>query len=221
MQPKKHKYIEPVIVAVIAITSLLPMIAANAAVPTDEKILAALKTRSPVEKLEYLLELERGTDRDVTILFQTGNAYFALSELDSAVSYYEYTLKIDPQHFKAYVNMGIAYDDQGQGNAARAAYRSALEIQPEDVLAHCHLGHNLVRRGDVDGGVQFYLRALELDPDSPQAHYNLGLAFADLKVFGEAIREWRIVVDIDPGSTLGKTAAENVQLIKSYLAIEP
>jgi len=210
------------VLAAMAVLLAVSFSAAGAGVPSDDEIVAAVKSKaSPEEKLEYLLQLERGTERDATIFFQTANTYFSLSQFDSALTYYNSAVIADPGHFKAYVNMGIVYDETGQASAGAAAYRKALDIKPDDVLAHCHLGYNLVHSGEVDEGVKHYLRALEIAPDSPQAHYNLGLAFADLKVFGEAIKEWQTVVKLDPDSDLGKTASENVKLIQSYLSVEP
>ena len=45
---------------------------------------------------------------------------------------------------------------------------------------------------------QLYQRALAIDPNSAQAHYNLGLAFAETKVFKEAVVEWQKVVASTP-----------------------
>jgi cytochrome c-type biogenesis protein CcmH/NrfG len=66
-----------------------------------------------------------------------------------------------------------------------------------------------------------YRRALALDPNSAQAHYNLGLAFAETKVFKEALVEWEKVVALDPNGELGKAAAENVRLLRQYVDAQP
>jgi hypothetical protein len=44
----------------------------------------------------------------------------------------------------------------------------------------------------------------------------MGLAFAEEKIFAEAVREWQIVIKNDPNGDLGKTAAENVKIIQQY-----
>ena len=88
------------------------------------------------------------------------------------------------------------------------------------MLANCHLGHLRYRRGDTAGAMALYRRALALDPRSAQAHYYLGLAFADAKIFREAIREWEEVAKIAPDSDLGRTAAENAALIRRYIELD-
>ena len=67
--------------------------------------------------------------------------------------------------------------------------------------------------------MQNYRKALKIDPNSAQARYNLGLAFANFKLFKEALVEWQKVVELDPEGELGKLAAENVELIKTYVEL--
>jgi hypothetical protein len=40
-------------------------------------------------------------------------------------------------------------------------------------------------------------------------------------VFREAIVEWEKVIALDPDGELGKTAAENVRIIRQYLEASP
>ena len=60
----------------------------------------------------------------------------------------------------------------------------------------------------------------KVNPNSAQARYNLGLAFAETRIFNEALIEWNKVIEIDPDGPLGKIAAENVELIKTYMELD-
>jgi len=140
--------------------------------------------------------------------------------MDSAVVYYDDAIRADSSFTKAWVNQGLAYDSQGKTPEARRAFEAALAVKPDDELALCHLGFSYFTHGEADKAMQYYLHALRVDPDCAQAHYNLGLAFADAKLFNEALTEWNKVVEIDPNGELGKTAAENVNLIKTYLDLD-
>ena len=42
------------------------------------------------------------------------------------------------------------------------------------------------------------------------------VAVGENRVFGEALKEWELVVKLDPDGDLGKTAAENVRIIQQY-----
>lgn len=177
-----------------------------------------LESMTPQEQIEHLLTyLEQGTT-DARIHFFMGNAFYGMEQLDSAVAHYTIAVKLDGDYAKAYVNMGIAYDAMGQFRMARANYARAIEINPRDVLAYCHLGFNYSRHEPAKA-IEYYMKALEIDPESAQARYNLGLAFAEAKIFNEALIEWKRVIELDPDGELGKIAAENVKLIETYMEL--
>ena len=179
-----------------------------------------LSTMPPAEQIVYLRRLSPAEVGGAEIHFYLGNAFYANEEVDSAVAEYMKAVEADSAYTKAYVNMGIALDTNSQFFKARWAYEQALRIDPEDVLALCHLGFNYFNRGDTEKAVAYYRKALAIDPGSAQAHYNLGIAFANAKIFKEALVEWRRVVELDPDGALGKLAAENVELLKTYIDLD-
>jgi len=171
----------------------------------------------PAEQVTRLRDLLERSPGDAHLSFYLGNAYLALELPDSAAAAYERAVAADSTYTKAYVNLGIALEDLRRFDDARLRYENALAIDSTDVLAHCHLGHYFHTRGDLEQAVGHYARAIDINPRSAQAHYNLGLAFADTRLFAEAIREWETVIDLSPESELGRTAAENLRLIKTYV----
>ena len=193
-----------------------------------------LNAMSPEDQLDFLRKLDQERPNDAVVAFHFGNAYYSIGSAypaeendrafayyDSAVAAYTRAVEIDTTYSKAYVNMGIAYEAWAKKPDARRALRKAVEVNPDDVLAHCHLGQLEQSYGDYAEAVRLYRRALVLDPNSAQAHYNLGLAFAEQKVFREAMVEWEKVIALDPDGELGKTAAENVRIIRQYLEASP
>lgn len=178
-----------------------------------------LEALSPAEQLEFLTSLRARGSRDARVSFYLGNAHLGLDRPDSAVAYYREAVALDSVYTKAHVNLGIALERLNRFDDAKSHYMRAIEIDSSDVLAHCHLGHYYHVRGEIGVAVDHYRRALAIDPQSAQAHYNLGLAFADSRLFTEAAREWERVIELSPQSDLGRTAVENVRLIKTYLKV--
>jgi tetratricopeptide (TPR) repeat protein len=174
---------------------------------------------APRKQIAYLDSLLGQGRDDARIHFFKGNAYYAVEQNDSAIVEFKRAVEIDEDYAKAYVNLGIVLDQARKTNEARAAYQRAIRINPEDVLAYCHLGFSYYASGKHAEAIRLYDKALEIDPNSAQAHYNLGLAFANAKIFKEAVLEWRKVAELDPGGTLGKMAAENVELIQQYMEL--
>jgi tetratricopeptide (TPR) repeat protein len=218
----KHTII-PRAIFLVALAAVAALVFAGANARAGDEIAAELsqklKTMPIDERLGYLRGLETGGRRDVGVYFQFGNTFFNLGELDSAVVYYQRTIEVDSTYSKAWVNLGLVLDSQRKNAEARRAFREALKINDEDVLAYCHLGFSHFTAGNVDEALEMYDKALSIDPDCAQAHYNLGLAFADAKIFREALLEWEKVIELDGDGELGRTAAENVELIRTYMEL--
>jgi tetratricopeptide (TPR) repeat protein len=175
----------------------------------------------PAEKrVGYLHELRKQHSGVAEVSFHLANAHYTLSSFDSAEVYYREAIAIDSTLSKAYVNLSLALENQRRFGEAEKILHRALEINPNDVLALCHVGQRLYERGDYGKAIEHYNRALEVDPDNAQAHYNLGLAFADAKMFSEALLEWETVVKLGGGDELARTAAENVRLIRQYMKVK-
>ncbi len=193
-----------------------------------------LKPMSPADQLATLRPLGAADTSNADLAFYTGNAYYAVGSafspeqhgqavayFDSAVVEYQRAVRVDSTMSKAWVNMGLAFEAKSGNSEARRAFQSAIAINPRDVLAYCHLGYLEQQSGNVSQAIGLYKQALAIDANSAQAHYNLGLAFAEAKVFKEAVLEWETVVRLDPDGELGRTAAENVKIIRQYLSATP
>ena len=205
--------------AVAAALLIAAFLASTVAADSLDNLKDRLDGMTPGEKIAYLDKLiEDGVD-DARIHFFKGNAWFVSQQYDSAIVEFGRAVELDENYAKAWVNLGIVYDHTRKFPDARKAYARALQINPDDVLAHCHLGFNYYSAGKHDKAMWHYNKALEIDPGSAQAHYNLGLAFANAKIFKEALVEWRKVVELDPDGQLGDMAAENVELIKTYMEL--
>ena len=206
--------------AAVAAALLMAVILVSAvAADSLDDLKDRLDGMTPEEKIAYLDKLSEDGVDDARIHFFKGNAWFVLEQYDSAIVEFGRAVELDENYAKAWVNLGIVYDHTRKFPDARKAYARALQINPDDVLAHCHLGFNYYSAGKHDKAMWHYNKALEIDPGSAQAHYNLGLAFANAKIFNEALVEWRKVVELDPDGQLGNMAAENVELIKTYMEL--
>ncbi|HKW12864.1 MAG TPA: tetratricopeptide repeat protein [Candidatus Krumholzibacteria bacterium] len=198
--------------------------AAKTATPLGER----LNAMAPAAQIDTMRALVKADTNNAQMRFLAGNAYYSFASgldasatnrtayFDSALAHYKGAVRADSTMSKAWVNMGLAYSDWGKRLEARQALEKAIAVNPKDVLAYCHLGYLDHMSGNLSDAMLMYKQALAIDPNSSQAHYNMGLAFAEQKIFGEAVREWQIVIKNDPNSDLGKTAAENVKIIQQY-----
>lgn len=61
-----------------------------------------------------------------------GACLMALRRFDQAAASFERCLRIDPEMFQAWVNLGLARQQAGDAAAAREAFARALELRPND-----------------------------------------------------------------------------------------
>jgi len=78
------------------------------------------------------------------------------------------------------LELGEAFEKQGDLERASTLYESIVETRPEMDLGHALLARCYQKRGQLDRAVQHYERALQLNPASP--NYALALAFTYFQV---------------------------------------
>ena len=65
-----------------------------------------------------------------------GTRYANLGQLDTAISYYEKALSIQPDYVEAHYNLGFSHHMLGQLDAAIRSYKKVVDIKPEYAEAH-------------------------------------------------------------------------------------
>jgi len=115
-----------------------------------------------------------------------------------ALEAFHRALAINPELAGAYLGLGIALHEQGDGAGAAAAYHQALKRNPEFVEAHCNLGNLECDAMNFAGAVQHYQIALRLQADQPVVLGNLGVALQEAGRLKEAIDAYDKAVALDP-----------------------
>ena len=82
---------------------------------------------------------------------------------------------------------------------ALAAQRALVAERPADAGAHNDLANLLAVAGDRRGAEAEYLQAIELAPEEPGPRFNYGLLLTASERRLPAFRQFREVVDLDPG----------------------
>jgi tetratricopeptide (TPR) repeat protein len=204
-----------VAVALLAGVGLLPtLVRADA---DTEALLQELEGKSPEERLRLLkitVDEGRGSKE---IYFHLGNAYFAINDVQGAILAFGKALELDPHYFKAAVNLALMYDEQESYPKALEVFELAASIEPENPDVWSHMGNTYYAQGNYGRAMDLYRKALAIDGDATHALYSVGVAFADAGIFREAVRYWTRVSSLEPESELGRSAAENVELLNRYL----
>jgi len=129
-------------------------------------------------------------------------AYFLNQEGQTAeaIKYYKQTLELDPNHFAAHSNLGLALIDIGEINQAVVHFNKALRLDPDSADAHCNIGLAFHRQNKLDKAIEYYNRALLLKPRSSKVHDNLAMSYYQQGKVGKAISHWTEAIELEPDS---------------------
>ena len=142
------------------------------------------------------------------------------------------TIRQNPRCSLAYLNLGVALDEQGRVDEAITHYRKALEFKPDFAEAQNDLGYALLQKGRVDEAITHCHEALQIMPAFAEAHYNIGNALFLKGRVDEAITEYQNALQIKPlyveahcnlGAALGQNgrADEAIAHFQKALQIAP
>ncbi|MBN1285442.1 MAG: protein kinase [Anaerolineae bacterium] len=88
------------------------------------------------------------------LLNETGLAALVALDYDAAIADLEEAITVDPTYAAAHFNLGVAYEENQQLDAARAAYEAALEHDDQLLVARYRLAALLLDMDEVDAGFQ-------------------------------------------------------------------
>lgn len=151
------------------------------------------KSADAVEALRHSITLD-SSQRGAHLFL--GIANYQLNHLDEARAALKEELQQDTQNTEAWTWLGIVELGAGNADAAVGPLDEAARLSPKDVdiLDYRARAHSQV-------AAESYTRMQQLDPDSWHVHRALAQNFADLGKTPEAIREYRVAIEKQPGNS--------------------
>jgi Tfp pilus assembly protein PilF len=129
--------------------------------------LAVLYDRLGMDK-KALAEYQRALDvhpESADVLNDIGYFHLTRGNASKGEDFFRRGLVKAPRSHRLWVNLGLAFGEQGRYNEAMEAFKKALP----DAQAMSNLAIVAARRGDRDKAVELLKKALAQDPDLPQA----------------------------------------------------
>ena len=126
-------------------------------------------------------------------------AAFALQDYEKAAAHCAALVKVAPDAFEGWFNLGVALEKAGRPEAAKA-YGEALRLRPNDAELQLNLAVAYEESGDRAKARESYQRALELNPESTTALWNLALALEQDGKPAEAEKLYTRMLDQAPDS---------------------
>jgi len=130
----------------------------------------------------------------------------SLQSLDTATSFFERAIALDPGYVAAHLGLGSAHELKAGylasaelGESAIVAFRRALALRPDHARAWRELGSALLGLGRDAEAMEAVGRALELGPDQAAAHSTLGrILFIGRAEFEEAAAAFERALELNP-----------------------
>ncbi len=115
-----------------------------------------------------------------------------------AVSLIEKALAVSPKDAQAHANLGIAYRNLNQLEAAARHFRESLRLEPNKAGPCNNLGGIYMALGHVREASLCFKQALAIQPGLADVHFNLGNALIQLQEYDEAIRNLQHCLRLRP-----------------------
>jgi cytochrome c-type biogenesis protein CcmH/NrfG len=88
-----------------------------------------------------------------------------IQEWHDPITFYLANLRYTPNSYRIVNNLGMAYADQGDWEAAKVMYERAVRLDPKNAVAWHNLGNVEVNHGSTTSAEQYFQQALALQPD--------------------------------------------------------
>ena len=110
---------------------------------------------------------ERARDLEIdrklaAIRVQLGGVRFYVGDFKAAIGHCSEAIRLNPEHFAAYLNRGSTLQRLGKDSDALADLNQAIRLKPDNGEAHAGLGYALTRLKDYPRAIEHFSQAMSL-----------------------------------------------------------
>jgi tetratricopeptide (TPR) repeat protein len=127
-----------------------------------------------------LMNAHRLTPREPRWPYYLGHLRRMTGDPDTAATFFQQTLQLDPNQTAARVWLGRMYLDSGRADVAAAEFARVQDVAGAQFAARVGLGRAALLAGDYASAVRHLEGALTLDPNGSIAEYPLATAYRAL-----------------------------------------
>ena len=200
--------------------SLVAVVASPVCAQGNAGASAVEKSPALVAAADSLPQLEKAVAKDSTRfddLYALGVMYLDQDNVGHAIKVLTKAHVLRPKDHRVSVNLGAAFDANGQADVAQVHYREALAQFPDDSVASCRLASSLYSQAKHAEATALLQEIIKKSPRSYCAYFTLGVAFADAGIYKDAVRMWRKVVELAPTSPEAISARESIDVLERYI----
>jgi tetratricopeptide (TPR) repeat protein len=153
--------------------------------------------------------------------FSRGEDFFMQNKPQEAVPFLENALLEDPDEIRAYLYLGIAYQQLERPDDAVAVYLKALpKGGQESARIACNLGNLYFGMGKSDSAEHYYTQAIQADPSYGAAYLNRANARIKAGALKEALPDYEFFLSLEPHSPKRLRIEQLIALVRTEFAAE-
>lgn len=130
-----------------------------------------------------------------------GSFYLRDNQPDPAISDFLKVIELDKKEFRAYDNIGYAYQSKNLYGEAIKYHDIAIKMNPSSALSFNNRGVCLLYLGEWDKAVPDFEKAASLNSNYTDAFFNLGYVFYLKKEYDKSNRYFSRALSINPAYT--------------------
>lgn len=141
------------------------------------------------EAEKLYLEILAHFPNDGNTLNLLGFLNIQTERFSEAVSYLKKAVKLYPEFFEAWFNLGLAHKGMDDFENAVFAYKKALELEPENVTANFNLANAYECKNETENAIEYYEHAYKYNKDEADITipYFLSICYIKAKNFEKGL----------------------------------
>ena len=144
--------------------------------------------------------IDKSLDPDSRRLNDKGADLLSLGKLDQALLIFQEALTIDPNNFRAILNIGQVYKIQGQMEMATESCDKALEIIPDYLDALIVKASILMYKKEYDNALELYDQILGINPNHSKSKFSKGIIYEATEQFDKALKIYEGILKDNPNN---------------------
>ena len=179
-----------------------------------------MQTGGYSQATESLRESLAEDPRQLPVYSALGEAFLAMGQLDSSISYVEQASILAPSSTKVHSTLGYLYMQAGQGERARERLDRALALDDKNAEAYRLYGYYYAQQDSLDRAIESYQKLAELSPDNVEAYNNIAFLLTGAERYAEALDYYKLAKDRAQDPYLAQAITAKIEEVQALLAGE-
>ena len=146
--------------------------------------------------------------------FLAGNAELRRGNSQEAISHFETTVKLNPNHVTALNNLGDQYFQLGNLELAAKYFQQSVSVDSRFAMGIHNLGVVKMELGELAAAEELFSQALAIEPDRFDSHTMLSKLYFQQQRYQEATHHMERAVEIRPDA---EAARADLQMLKQMV----